>query len=218
MLTHIIGFIKHNFFLPNLTCFSSFFTDVHGLGSGKILSSHSLFFFFHTFLSAALSPSFIFPRSFSYPTSRSPSILAVRSPFLASLMFFHLSLSTLFTSMSASILTMWPAHFSLLLTNLPVELFCCITYFVRSFIFFRQPSLFVLFDKTRTNFQLLCCSVNATVSKYRLRLACVHKLSGLPFQLFQNVSVQHDSLNLSPSISLPVVSGIAFLPLNAHPH
>ena len=39
--------------------------------------------------------------------------------------------------------------------------------------FFRQPSLFVLFDKTRTTFSCCCCSVNATVSRYRLRHACV---------------------------------------------
>ena len=38
-----------------------------------------------------------------------------------------------------------------------------------------------------------------------------------PFQIFQNVSVQHDSLYLSRAFA-PVVSGIAFLPLNAHPH
>ena len=50
--------------------------------------------------------------------------------------------STLFTSMSASILTMWPGHFILLLTNLPVELFCCITYFLRSFILL-SSTLFV---------------------------------------------------------------------------
>ena len=104
---HIIGFIKPNFFLPNYRCFSSFFTYVHGLGSGKILSSHSFCFIFPYFsigcpplhLSSCPSPSFILPLSiihlppiFSYPTSRSPSILAVRSPFLASFMFFHLSL------------------------------------------------------------------------------------------------------------------------------
>ena len=103
---HIIGFIKPNFFLTNYRCFSSFFTYVHGLGSGKILSSHSLFYLSILFyrlpplhLSSCPSPSFILPLSiihlppiFSYPTSRSPSILAVRSPFLASFMFFHLSL------------------------------------------------------------------------------------------------------------------------------
>ena len=111
---HIIGFIKPNFFLPNYRCFSSFFTYVHGLGSGKILSSHSFCFIFPYFsigcplsifhvaplhLSSCPSPSFILPLSiihlppiFSYTTSRSPSILAVRSPFLASFMFFHLSL------------------------------------------------------------------------------------------------------------------------------
>ena len=153
---HIIGFIKHNF------CFSSFFTDVHGLGSGKLLSFHSFCFFFPYFLSAAPSPSFIFllsifhlPPIFSYPNSRSPSILAVRSPLLASLMFFHLSLAlSLLVCLHPSLQCGLPISpcFS------PIFLLNC---FVASHIssgrssFFRQPSLFVLFDKTRTNFQLL---------------------------------------------------------------
>ena len=104
---HIIGFIKPNFFLPNYRCFSSFFTYVHGLGSGKILSSHSFCFIFPYFsigcplsifhlaplhLSSCPSPSFIFPRSSHIPPHAVLSILAVRSPFLASFMFFHLSL------------------------------------------------------------------------------------------------------------------------------
>ena len=104
---HIIGFIKPNFFLPNYRCFSSFFTYVHGLVSGKILSSHSFCFIFPYFsigcpfsifhlaslhLSSCPSPSFIFPRSSHIPPHAGPSILAVRSPFLASFMFFHLSL------------------------------------------------------------------------------------------------------------------------------
>ena len=98
MLT-IFWIIKPNFFLPNYRCFSSFFTYVHGLGSGKILSSHSFCFIFPYFsIGCPLSIFLLAPLHlsstpiFSYPTSRSPSILAVRSPFLASFMFFHLSL------------------------------------------------------------------------------------------------------------------------------
>ena len=75
---HIIAFIKPNFFLPNYRCFSSFFTYVHGLGSGKILLSHSFCFIFPYFsigcplsifhlaplhLSSCPSPSFILPLS-----------------------------------------------------------------------------------------------------------------------------------------------------------
>ena len=104
--------------------------------------------------------------------------------------------------MSASILTMWPTHFTLLLTILPVELFCCITYFLRSFILL-SSTLFVRVIRQNQNqpCSCCCCSVNATVSRYRLRHACVTQaLRTCPFQLFQNVSVQHDSLYLSPSI------------------
>ena len=106
---HIIGFIKPNFFLPNYRCFSSFFTYVHGLGSGKILSSHSFCFIFPYFsigcplsifhlapLHHSSSPDLLishltqsFDLSCSFPFS---CILYVFSPFS----------STLFTSMSAS--------------------------------------------------------------------------------------------------------------------
>ena len=89
---HIIGFINLTFFYQTNGAFSSFFTDVHGLGSGKILSFHSFCFFFPYFSIGCPLSIFHLPPIFSYPTSRSPSILAVRSPFLASLMFFHLSL------------------------------------------------------------------------------------------------------------------------------
>ena len=153
---HIIGFIKHNF------CFSSFFTDVHGLGSGKILSFHSFCFFFPYFsigcpLSIFHLPPLHLSSSpiFSYPTSRSPSILAVRSPLLASLMFFHLSLPlSLLECLHPSL----PCGLLISPCFSPIFLLNC---FVASHIssgrssFFRQPSLFVLFDKTRTNFQLL---------------------------------------------------------------
>ena len=141
MLTILLDLLNITFFYQTNGAFPLFFTDVHGLGSGKILSSHSLFFFSILFyrlppLHLSSSPDLLishltqsFDLSCSFPFS---CILDVFSPFS----------STLFTSMSASILTMWPAHFSLLLTNLPVELFCCITYFVRSFIFL-SSTLFV---------------------------------------------------------------------------
>ena len=106
---HIIGFIKPNFFLPNYRCFSSFFTYVHGLGSGKILSSHTFCFIFPYFsigcplsifhlapLHLSSCPDLLishltqsFDLSCSFPFS---CILYVFSPFS----------STLFTSMSAS--------------------------------------------------------------------------------------------------------------------
>ena len=113
---HIIGFIKPNFFLPNYRCFSSFFTYVHGLGSGKILSSHSFCLSFHTFLSAAPSPSFILPLSIFHLAplhhSSSPDLLishltqsfdlSCSFPFSCILYVFSPFSSTLFTSMSAS--------------------------------------------------------------------------------------------------------------------
>ena len=127
--------------------------------------------------------------------------LSCSFPFSCILYVFSTFSSTLFTSMSASILTMWPTHFTLLLTNLPVELFCCITYFLRSFILLSSTSLFVLFDKTRTNFQLLLLFCQRHCLQIQIK-ACLCNTSSqdFPFQLFQNVSVQHDSLYLSPSI------------------
>ena len=199
---HIIGFIKHNFFLPTLTVLFSFFTDFHGLGSGKMLSSHSFCFFFPYFSIGC--PLYIFHLPplhlssspiFSYPTARSPSILAVRSPFLASLMFFHPFSSTLFTSMSASILTMWPTHFTLLLTNLPVELFCCITYFRRSFILLSSNLFVRVIRQTKTNHAAAVVVLSTHCHQIQIK-ACLCNTSSqdFPFQLFQNVSVQHDSL------------------------
>ena len=127
----------------------SFFTDVHGLGSGKILSSHSFFFSFHTFLSAAPLSIFHLP---PLHLSSSPDLLkshltqsfdlSCSFPFSCILDVFSPFSSTLYTSIYVSILTMWPVHFTLLLTNLPVELFCCITYFLRSFILL-SSTLFV---------------------------------------------------------------------------
>ena len=95
--------------------------------------------------------------------------------------------------MSASILTMWPAHFILLLTNLPVELFCCITYFVRSFIFLSSTLFVLLFDRNQNQ-------LSGAVVVLSTPLSPDTSSQDFPFQLFQNVSVQHDSLNLSPSI------------------
>ena len=142
MLTILLDLLNITFFYQTNGAFPLFSTDVHGLGSGKILSSHSFFSFFPYFFIGCPLSIFHLSRIFSYPTSRSPSILAVHSPFLASLMFFHLSLPL------SSLVCLHPSlscglpHFNLLLTNLPVELFSCITYFVRSFIFL-SSTLFV---------------------------------------------------------------------------
>ena len=103
--------------------------------------------------------------------------------------------------MSASILTMWPGHFILLLTNLPVELFCCITYFLRSFILL-SSTLFVRVIRQNQN-QLSAAVVVLSTHCLQIEIkACLCNTSSqdFPFQLFQNVSVQHDSLYLSPSI------------------
>ena len=114
-----------------------------------------------------------FDLSCSFPFS---GIIDVVSPFS----------STLFTSMSASILTMWPAHFTLLLTNLPVELFCCITYFVRSFILLSSTFFVRVIRQNQNQPCSCCCSVNATVSSYRLRHACVNTCSeDFPFSFFK---------------------------------
>ena len=113
---HIIGFIKPNFFLPNYRCFSSFFTYVHGLGSGKILSSHSFCFIFPYFsigcplsifhlaplhLSSCPSPSFIFPDLLISHLTQSID-LSCSFHFSCILYVFSPFSSTLFTSMSAS--------------------------------------------------------------------------------------------------------------------
>ena len=114
---HIIGFIKPNFFLPNYRCFSSFFTYVHGLGSGKKYCRVTLSVLsFHIFLSAAPSPSFILPLSIFHLAplhhSSSPDLLishltqsidlSCSFPFSCILYVFSPFSSTLFTSMSAS--------------------------------------------------------------------------------------------------------------------
>ena len=113
---HIIAFIKPNFFLPNYRCFSSFFTYVHGLGSGKNCRVTLSVFSFNTFLSAAPSPSFILPLSIFHLAplhhSSSPDLLishltqsfdlSCSFPFSCILYDFSPFSSTLFTSMSAS--------------------------------------------------------------------------------------------------------------------
>ena len=163
------------------------------LGSGKILSSHSFCFFFPYFSNGCPLSIFHLPplHLSSSPdllksTSRSPSILAVHSPFLASLMFFHLSLPlSLLVCLHPSLPCGLPI-FTLLLTNLPVELFCCITYFLRSFVLL-SSTLFVRVIRQNQNQPCsCCCSVNATVSSYRLRHACVtHALRTFLFSFFK---------------------------------
>ena len=178
-----------------------FFTDVHGLGSGKILSSHSFCFFFPYFSIGCPLSIFHLPPIFSYPTSRNPSILAVCSPFLASSMFFYPSLPlSLLVCLHPSL----PCGLAISSCFSPIFLLNC---FVASHIssgrssFFRQPSLFVLFNKTRTNFQLLLLFCQRHCLQIEIK-ACLCNTSSqdFSFQLFQNVSVQHDSLYLSPSI------------------
>ena len=128
-----------------------------------------------------------FDLSCSFPFS---CILYVFSPFS----------STLFTSMSASILTMWPGNFILLLTIFLLNCFLASHTSSGRSSFFRQPSLFVLFDKTRTNFQLLLFCQRHCLQIQIKACFCNTSSQDFPFQLFQNVSVQHDSLYLSPSI------------------
>ena len=194
MLTILLDLLNITFFYQTNGAFPLFSLMFNGLGSGKILSSHSFRFFFPYFsngyplsifhlppLHLSSSPDLLkshltqsFDLSCSFPFS---CILDVFSPFS----------STLFSSMSASILTMWPTHFTLLLTNLPVELFCCITYFLRSFILL-SSTLFVRVIRQNQNqpCSCCCCSVNATVSRYRLRHACVtHALRTFLFSFFK---------------------------------
>ena len=127
--------------------------------------------------------------------------LSCSFPFSCILYVFSTFSSTLFTSMSASILTMWPGHFILLLTNLPVELFCCITYFLKSFIFL-SSTLFVRVIRQNQN-QLSAAVVVLSTHCLQIQIkACLCNTSSqdFPFQLFQNVSVQHDALYLTPII------------------
>ena len=113
---HIIAFIKPNFFLPNYRCFSPFFTYVHGLGSGKILSSHSFCFIFPYFSISCPLSIFHLPLSIFHLAplhhSSSPDLLishltqsfdlSCSFPFSCILYVFSPFSSTLFTSMSAS--------------------------------------------------------------------------------------------------------------------
>ena len=90
------------------------------------------------------------------------------------------STAALFASLLASILTKWPAHLILLLTNLPVRLHCIPTSFPRSFILL----LFTLFVLVIRRTQLFshncsfccCCSVNATVSRPYRHAGVTHVL------------------------------------------
>ena len=176
------------------------FTDVHGLGSGKILSSHSFFFLSILFyrlppLHLSSSPDLLishltqsYDLSCSFPFS---CILDVFSPSLplSSLVYLHPSL---------------PCGLPISPYFSPIFLLNC---FVASHIssgrssFFRQTSLFVLFDKPKPTMQLLLLFCQRHCHQIQIK-ACLCNTSSqdFPFQLFQNVSVQHDSLYLSPRI------------------
>ena len=145
MLIIFLDLLNITFFYQT-NCFSSLFPDVHGLGSGKILSSHSFCCFFPYF-SNGRPLSIFHPPPISYPTLRSPPILAVRFPFSCILDVFP-PLSLL-VCLHPSLLCGLPIPpcFS------PIFLFSCP---VASHLssgrssFFRQPFLFLLFDEPIT--------------------------------------------------------------------
>ena len=125
--------------------FSSLFPAVHGLGSGKILSRHSLLFLSILFYQPPLS---IFhpPPIFLYPSSRSPSILAVGFPFSCVLDIFSPLLSLL-VCLHPSL----PCGLLISPCFSPIFLFSCpvASHLLSSghSSFFCQPSLFLLFDE-----------------------------------------------------------------------
>ena len=116
-------------------------------------------------------------------------------------MFFHLSLPlSLLVCLHPSL----PCGLHISPCFSPIFLLNC---FVASHIssgrssFFRQTSLFVLFDKPKPTMQLLLLFCQRHCHQIQIK-ACLCNTSSqdFPFQLFQNVSVQHDSLYLSASI------------------
>ena len=134
---------------------------------------------FHSFLSAAPS----------LHLSSSPdllmSLLTQSSHLSCGLPLFlrPFSTSALFARLLASILTKWPAHLILLLTNLPVRLHCIPTSFLRSFILLLSTLFVLVIRRTRLFSQtcsFCCCSVNATVSRpyrqYLHKKPCIHAL------------------------------------------
>ena len=124
------------------------------LGSGKILSSHSFCFFFPYFSNGCPLSIFHLP---PLHLSSSPDLLkshltqsfdlSCSFPFSCIIDVFHLSLPlSLLVCLHPSL----PCGLPISPCFSPIFLLNC---FVASHIssFFRQPSLFVLFDKTRTN-------------------------------------------------------------------
>ena len=108
--------------------------------------------YFHSFLSAAPSLHFSPSPDLLMSLLTQSSHLSCGLPlFLRPLCF---SISALFASLLASILTKWPAHLILLLTNLPVRLHCIPTSFLRSFILLLSNLLFLLFNKPSCSHKL----------------------------------------------------------------
>ena len=164
------------------------------------MSSHSFCFFFPYFYIGCPLSIFHLPPIFSYPTSRNPSILAVCSPFLAYFMFFYLSLPlSLLVCLHPSL----PCGLAISSCFSPIFLLNC---FVASHIssgrssFFRQPSLFCYSTKPEPILQLLLFYQRHCLQIQIKACLCNTCSKDFPFQLFQNVSVEHDSLYLSPSI------------------
>ena len=140
-----------------------------------------LFLFFLSIVFYRPPPLSIFhpPPIFSYPSSHSPPISAVAFPF---------STSALFASLPASILTKWPAHLILFLTNLPVRLYCIPTSFLRSFILLLSILFVLVIQRTQLFSQtcsFCCCSVKPTVSIPCRRVGVTHALRTFPFSFFK---------------------------------
>ena len=120
-------------------------------------------------------------------------------------MFFYLCF---FASLPASILTKWPAHLILRLINLHVWLHCIPTSFLRSFVL-RLSTLFFLVIRRTQLFSRTCSLLLLLLLLLFCQHHCLQTLQAcwcntcsqdFPFQLFRNVSVQHDSVYLSPGI------------------
>ena len=171
MLTILLDLLNITFFYQSNGAFPLFSLMLMGKVQVKYCRFTLSVFSFHTFLLAAPSPSFIFLLSIFHLPRSSPSLPR------------GLPISPCFS---------------------PIFLLNC---FVASHIssgrssFFRQPSLFVLFDKTRTNFQLLLLFCQRHCLQIQIKAClCNTRSQDFPLQLFQKFSIQHDSLYLSPRL------------------